>query len=83
MSNYDAWKLRSPDDERNDEDHRTDDAEEGYRDGWQHGYESALNDVRQMLIANVHAVQFYGEDRAAVLFNEALDAIRELAKAKP
>ena len=58
------------------------DRDAGYRDGWKHGYESALHDAENAMIANVHAVQFYDEDRAAVLINEAIRAIRELAKAK-
>ena len=75
---YDHWKTTEPD---VDDDAGPGTArlyDNGYQDGWKHGYESALHDAEQSIKALLR--DYFDWD---VPLDEALGAIRELAKAKP
>lgn len=54
-----------------------------YELGWKHGYEAGLQDAEQMLLTKQRTVQAYGMDCEVIQIDEALDAIHDLARAKP
>ena len=80
MTTYDEWKTTEPDNAASPA-HLYDN---GYEDGWQHGYQSALHDAQMAVSALLQTITAYGNmDCDIVHIDEAMDAIRELARAKP